>query len=150
MLYNVTYHGLHNWTEHAFEKFGWMLLAQKESKESSNESIREDKKLKIIQYGRMLDNLHKAIKEQIEETKDDDRKRDLTVLQKNVKTLTENYEMIFGLKISNKNNNKNENKNNNKNNNNNNKNNENNKNNNKKKNNNKNNKENNNNKNNKN
>ena len=90
MLYNVTYHGLHNWTEHAFEKFGWMLLAQRESKESSNESIREDKKLKLIQYGRMLDNLRKAINEQKEETKDEDRKRDLQILHKNVQTLIEN------------------------------------------------------------
>jgi len=101
MLYSITYHGLEKWVGHAFERFGWLLLAKREMIDTPSEEIREYKKSKIENYGRMLKNLRRALEEEISISDGEDRKRDLGILHKNILTLIENYENVFGIKVKN-------------------------------------------------
>jgi hypothetical protein len=73
-----TIHGLNNWTEAMFEKFGWMILA----------SVHKRKK-SIAGYIDGLTHLHSCIKTKMQEVESMDSKHDLMELSQNVEILLE-------------------------------------------------------------
>lgn len=75
--HNCTFHGLHDWSSHMFEKLGWMLLAKRNK---NTDSVRC--------YIKGLKRLHDEISHKYKETQDPDRKRDLEELSSNVLYLT--------------------------------------------------------------
>lgn len=76
MHHHSTYHGLHEWSSHMFEKFGYMLLA---AREGSNDSIKG--------YIAGLKHLCENIRAKHKITKEEDRKNDLNELLINVRYL---------------------------------------------------------------
>ena len=75
-MYYATYHGLHKWHEHMFEKLGWMILAKDNGYSS-----------KIKAYLDGVNHLEKALNEKLKIVKDEDRYDDLEILLHNVKIL---------------------------------------------------------------
>ena len=71
--YNCTFHGLHDWSSHMFEKLGWMLLAKRNNDKDS-----------IRCYIKALKRLEKEILNKHKETIDEDRRKDLEELHSNV------------------------------------------------------------------
>lgn len=76
-MHDSTFHGLHDWTKHMFEKLGWMAKAQKHNNQ-----------LKIDAYLESLKRLHENLEHKLNNTRDADRKDDLSVLIEHVKCLT--------------------------------------------------------------
>jgi len=73
MKYNCTFHGLNEWSDAMFEKFGWMTLA-----------VRDGNMEHVRSYISGLKYLAMKIKEKHSETIDVDRKNDLMELQTNI------------------------------------------------------------------
>lgn len=65
----TTFHGLHDWFKHAFEHYGWMVLA-----------INDDQP-KIELYKESLKKLDKQLTAKIDSTDNQDKKKDLKILQ---------------------------------------------------------------------
>jgi len=76
--YNCTFHGIHEWSSHMFEKLGWMLLAKRNKNRSSIRCFIKD-----------LRHLLHEIDAKCLETMDPDRKKDLQELHSNVSYLAE-------------------------------------------------------------
>lgn len=87
LRYNVTFHGLHRWHKAMFEKLGWMLLAQ-----------RDGFAYRVNAYQQGVKDLLAAIEEKLNCTQDEDRKKDLLILHKNVKTLLQHVKKDFKVK----------------------------------------------------
>ena len=71
-----TFHGLHLWYEHMFEKLGWMILAQGHHMTD-----------KISVYIESLHRLDRAIKNKIHSIHDKDKKKDLMIMSENLQCL---------------------------------------------------------------
>lgn len=78
---NVTFHGVHDWFKHLFEKFGWMLLDE------------EGKKLEV--YIMSINKLLKQIELKKEKTKDNDKLSDLEITEHKVKVLKQYAEKLL-------------------------------------------------------
>jgi len=76
--YNCTFHGLHDWSSHMFEKYGWMILARRNGHKDS-----------VKGYIRSLKHLHDEIARKHQETVDEDRRKDLEELLSNVDVLAQ-------------------------------------------------------------
>lgn len=83
-MYQVTYHGVHEWSKSIFEKLGWMVLAQAHKHES-----------KIAEYKAGIEHLIDALEHLEKETQDTDRKRDLSVLKSNAVALQKHVIRAF-------------------------------------------------------
>jgi hypothetical protein len=75
-MHQCTFHGLHEWHDSMFEKLGWMIMA----KEHNN-------KLKIEAYLDGIKGLQKSLENKWHDTRDIDRKDDLSILINNMKCL---------------------------------------------------------------
>ena len=82
--HEVTFHGVQCWYQHAFEKFGWMLLADK-----------YQRKYKVDAYLEDLVQLAAALLEKIYKIGDEDKKKDLRILSEHVKTLQDHARATF-------------------------------------------------------
>ncbi len=69
-------HGIHEWYEREFEKFGWMLLARAKGYD-----------FKLRAYCEAIQHLLKTIEHVAAEYKDPDRRHDLNVLRMNTEVL---------------------------------------------------------------
>lgn len=77
--YNVTFHGLHKWHEHMFEKLGWMVLAKKHGYSDKYKS-----------YINGCKRLKEALDQEVSNDKrPENDKEDLRVLHRNAETLCE-------------------------------------------------------------
>ena len=75
---SATFHGLHEWHKHMFEKLGWMILS-KEKNDLNPE--------KISAYIKGIELLKCSLEKKINIVKEEDRKVDLEILLDNVKIL---------------------------------------------------------------
>jgi len=82
--HNCTFHGLHDWSSHMFEKLGWMILAKQNNNKDS-----------IKCYIKSLNHLQQEIKSKHKETKDYDRRRDLEELLNNVSYLAQHAKNLL-------------------------------------------------------
>lgn len=80
----VTFHGVQCWYQRAFEKFGWMLLANK-----------YQRKYKVDAYLEDLVQLSAALSQKIDNIEDNDKKKDLRILSEHVKTLQDHARATF-------------------------------------------------------
>ena len=101
---STTFHGLHKWSAHLFEKLGWMHLAVANA---DNSMLKEHTMLKVQVYQESIKNLGFALENKIAKTNDVDRKNDLMVLYKNNSVLEKcaeclNKKMSGGAKKSSK------------------------------------------------
>ena len=71
--HNATFHGLHKWLKHKFEKLGWMCLAKKHG------NI-----LKIQAYMDSIERLKASLEEKLKALDEADRKDDIKILHENV------------------------------------------------------------------
>jgi len=77
--YNVTFHGLHEWHKHMFEKLGWMVLAKKHGYSD-----------KVKSYINGCKRLKEALEQEVKNDKrPENDKEDLLVLHRNSETLCE-------------------------------------------------------------
>lgn len=76
--FNCTFHGLHDWSTHMFEKLGWMVLASRNGRKDS-----------IRSYIRSLKHLQGEILKKHKETVDEDRRKDLEELYSNIAYLAQ-------------------------------------------------------------
>ena len=74
----ATFHGIHHWHKHVFEELGWMILAKKYGYMD-----------KVYAYKNSLQRLKDTIEKRMSTIKDTDRKKDLSILHKNIITLQE-------------------------------------------------------------
>lgn len=74
--YDVTFHGLHKWHTHMFEKLGWMVLAKQHGYKD-----------KIDCYLNGCERLKEALAQKLQEYEEKDRKMDIEVLHHNADTL---------------------------------------------------------------
>lgn len=86
-MYQVTYHGVHEWSKAVFEKLGWMVLAADHKHES-----------KIQEYKKGIKHLIAALEQLVQETHDIDRKHDLGVLKANAIALQKHVDSAFPAK----------------------------------------------------
>jgi hypothetical protein len=82
--YSNTFHGLHKWYKHMFEKLGWMVLAEAKGYH-----------YKVSAYKKSIDNLIKSLEHVIGEYKDHNKIHDLNVLLMNAKVLQEHVRKDF-------------------------------------------------------
>jgi len=82
--YSATYHGVHKWYEHVFEKLGWMVLADAKGLKG-----------KVSEYKNSIDRLIKTIEHITMEYKDQNRIHDLNVLLMNTKVLQAHVQKDF-------------------------------------------------------
>ena len=75
-----TFHGLHDWSKHMFEKFGWMNVI---CMNACNPELKEHAMLKIKVYQESITHLGLALENKLSKTTDIDRKNDLMALIKN-------------------------------------------------------------------
>ncbi len=106
-MYNVTYHGLHNWSKAMFEKLGWMVLAHAHGHQEIVETY-------LINIGHLM----KAIEERKRNLEEKNRKNDMDILMRNMDILKNFVTNNLGKKgpnhkgtVNNKNKNKVQNKN---------------------------------------
>ena len=91
-MYNVTYHGLHNWSKAMFEKLGWMVLAHAHGHQEI-----------IDTYLINISHLMKAIEERKKNLEEKNRKNDMDILMRNMEVL---QKFVKKTMVSNKSNNK--------------------------------------------
>ncbi|NBV29716.1 hypothetical protein EBS02_12035 [bacterium] len=84
MHHNCTFHGLHQWCDHLFEKLGYMVLAHRNKHIST-----------IKCYLKSLKTLQQEIKSKHAETVDIDRKKDLEEMLSNILYLEEQSKKMF-------------------------------------------------------
>lgn len=79
-----TFHGVHKWYKHTFEKLGWMVLADAKGYD-----------YKVETYKKSIDNLIKTMEHLMTEYENHNRLHDLRVLLMNTKVLQEHVEKDF-------------------------------------------------------
>ena len=84
--YDVTYHGLHYWLRAKYEKLGWMCLAH----EHKNT-------LKINCYMDSIHNLKTSLKNKFEEMQENDHKKDIKIMIKDVCLLQKMAHKLLGV-----------------------------------------------------
>lgn len=77
-MHEVTFIGLMKWYEKVFEKYGWMILAQKGNRND-----------KLSLYQTEVAHLKEAIVDKINKVEENDRKNDLKIMLANVGVLEE-------------------------------------------------------------
>lgn len=81
--YCVTYKKIHKWFDKCFQKYGWLLLA------------RERNDSQLIDHHRLSAcRLRSAISQYLSQTDDNDKKRDLECMAKNVEILIANIDQL--------------------------------------------------------
>ena len=80
--HNVTFHGLHNWHNHVFEHYGWILLAKRYGYMD-----------KVHSYKSSLYRLKEALEKRMKTLHEKDRKDDLKILHQDVEHLIAECEM---------------------------------------------------------
>jgi hypothetical protein len=88
-IWDCTFHGLHEWHNHLFEKLGWMSMVK-----------HYNNKLKIKSYLDGIQNLENSIKSKYEKTRDADRRDDLQVLLDNVYCLKHCSNVLLNISLS--------------------------------------------------
>jgi hypothetical protein len=83
--YHTTYEGLHGWYKCLFEKYGWMLLAQRQQHQE-----------KIQEYLMSLHRLGQELMHKREQLEENDRKLDLSEMLYNLRTLKMAAHAQFG------------------------------------------------------
>ena len=82
-MHPTTFHGLHEWHKHMFEKLGWMVLAKAHGRHT-----------KIAAYLEGIEHLLKTLNEtKFEEA---DRNRDIAILKGNVEKLQVAAKQLLG------------------------------------------------------
>jgi hypothetical protein len=71
--HDATFHGLHKWLKHKYEKLGWMCLA----KHHGNTT-------KIAAYMDSIERLHSSLEKKLSELEENDRKKDIEILMDDV------------------------------------------------------------------
>jgi hypothetical protein len=82
--HTATFHGLHHWHKHIFEKLGWMVLAKAKGHDD-----------KIEQYKRGIMRFLETVDHVSSEYSNTDRKHDLNVLKMNMLELQEFVNKTF-------------------------------------------------------
>jgi len=82
--YAGTYHGVHKWYEHVFEKLGWMVLADAKGFHG-----------KVSEYKKSINRLIKTIEHIKSEYENQNQVHDLNVLLMNTKVLKQHVEKDF-------------------------------------------------------
>lgn len=80
----ATTQGLHKWSCHLFETFGWMLLAKNKGYDA-----------KIVAYKESLAHLQTSLQNKIKKVKDTDTKDDLKILLENVMILKQTVSKVL-------------------------------------------------------
>jgi len=81
---DVTYHGIHLWYKHKFEKLGWMILAKKHGHND-----------KIMEYKNSIKRLHCSIEKKMKQIRDTDKRNDLKIMLENLEFLMEHVDKDF-------------------------------------------------------
>ena len=90
-MYDITFCGLNQWNKSLFEKLGWMVLAYNHGHYDVTDS-----------YIVNIKNLHKAILEKMKDVEDKDKKKDLIIMERNVKILLKHCDKDFNKKLQKK------------------------------------------------
>ena len=87
--HEATYHGLHCWMKHKFEKLGWMCLAKKHGNT-----------LKVQAYLDSIERLKASLEKKLNDLNEQDRKNDIKIIQDDVDVLHAAAHKLLGSSVS--------------------------------------------------